>query len=205
MVSKVKSAYHLLGLAPTPPDNPKNTKTKPVTNQIFMAKKGRQRTQRLPTPPLCTQTAENPGGYHTFFVSWGFRRGTVSSTGHRNVSRWVGNVSRKKPDPAPAPFQTCGDIGDKLLTSAGHKLSSGNPALPFLSSPLNATLKNLSPKSHCLLISLEGHSLKQRKLFSVSFTVLVISPIPFNKHVPLLACLQNPHVELMKATFAACL
>lgn len=98
---QVKSAYHLLGLSHRS-NNPKNTKTKPFTNQIFMAKKGRQRTQRLPTPTLYTQTADNPGGFHTFFVSWGFRRSTVSSTGHRNVSRWVRNVSREG-DSRPRP------------------------------------------------------------------------------------------------------
>lgn len=78
--------------------------------------------------------------------------------------------TKQKPDPSPSPVQTSGDIRDKLLTSAGHKDSSGNAALPFLSSTLNATLKNLSLKSHChLLISLEGHSTETEETFLSTF------------------------------------
>lgn len=71
------------------------------------------------------------------FLSPGFLRGVQSpaqDTGTWNVSRerdsktlpgqlLQGSATPKeKPGPALPPAQTCGDIGDKLLTRAGHRV-----------------------------------------------------------------------------------
>lgn len=93
MVNKVKSAYHLSDLSPRHPDNPKTGKPNLLPTRSVMAKKRKAASPHKAhsSPPhtdssdLTGAQEENPGGYLIFFVSWVFRRGTVSSTGHRNL------------------------------------------------------------------------------------------------------------------------
>lgn len=129
-----------------------------------MTKKGKaaSRHEAHSTPPhadsrdLAGAQEENPGGFHTFLVSWVSRRGKVSSIGHRKVSRWVWNTSREgdsRPSlsscPRALPLQKRSQT--LLLLPSRHVGTSGTSCSPALATN---TPQETQPCPSCLQLSM---------------------------------------------------
>lgn len=144
-----------MGLSPRHPDNPKPRKPNLFTIQICygQGEKSSISSQSTLLPPLHIQKAVTWLVHRkriqvviTAFVSWVFRRGTVSSTGHRNLEclqrggiprRSLGNSPRALPAQNRSqtllhlPSRLLGTSGTSCLPALATKILQETQACPF--------------------------------------------------------------------------